>query len=342
MLWGESIMNEKVLVLGGTGAMGIYTVPELLARGYQVDVISHDDWKMVNKNVRYFQKNGLDDDVLKEMLDENHYDAIIDFMLYTKTAAFEKRYKMLLTSTKHYIFLSTYRIYSSLELPIQETSPRLLESSCDESFLAHEENEYSLYKARQEDVLRSSGYQNWTIVRPAITFSKFRYQLVTLEAKELIVRALQKKPVILPEQAMDVQATMSWAGDVGKLFARLVLNQKTFGETYSICTSEHHTWREIAQYYKELIGLEYITVDTETYLNIMGWRPYSDYQLLYDRCLNRIMDNSKILDATGMKQSELTPIKEALAKELACLPAEYPWPHNQILDQMDAWLEKHR
>ena len=263
-------MNEKVLVLGGTGAMGIYTVPELLARGYQVDVISHDDWKMVNKNVRYFQKNGLDDDVLKEMLDENRYDAIIDFMLYTKTAAFEKRYKMLLTSTKHYIFLSTYRIYSSLELPIQETSPRLLESSCDESFLAHEENEYSLYKARQEDVLRSSGYQNWTIVRPAITFSKFRYQLVTLEAKELIVRALQKKPVILPEQAMDVQATMSWAGDVGKLFARLVLNQKTFGETYSICTSEHHTWREIAQYYKELIGLDYITVDSETYLNIMN------------------------------------------------------------------------
>lgn len=297
---------------------------------------------MTNQNVRYFQKDGLDDDVLKEMLDENHYDAIIDFMLYTQTAMFEKRCKMLLEGTKHYIFLSTYRVYSSLELPIRESSPRLLDASCDKKFLQNEGNEYSLYKARQENVLRACGYDHWTIVRPAITFSKYRYQLVTLEAPELIVRALQKKPVILPEQAMDVQATMSWAGDVGKLFARLVLNQKTFGETYSICTSEHHTWREIAQYYKELIGLDYITVDTETYLNIMGWRPYSDYQLLYDRCLNRIMDNSKILDATGMKQSELTPIKEALAKELACLPAEYPWPHNQILDRMDAWLEKHR
>lgn len=45
-------MKRKVLVQGGTGAMGVYVVPELLADAYLVDVVSMDDWKMANKNVR--------------------------------------------------------------------------------------------------------------------------------------------------------------------------------------------------------------------------------------------------------------------------------------------------
>ena len=34
----------------------------------------------------------------------------------------------------------------------------------------------------------------------------------------------------------------------------MVLNPKTYGETFSLCTSEHHTWREIAQMYNELLA----------------------------------------------------------------------------------------
>lgn len=332
--------KKKVLVLGGTGAMGVYTVPELLVMGYQVDVLSMDDWKMANQNVRYIQANGFDDAFLKTLLEENHYDAIIDYMLY-RTDAFAKRVEMLLTNTKHYIFLSTYRIYSSDELPIRETSPRLLESRVnDTEYQSHDRDEYSLYKARQENVLHRCGYKNWTIVRPAITFSKLRYQLVTLEANVLIRRAMEGKTVLLPEQAMDVQATMSWAGDVGKLFARLVLNPKAYGEVFSICTSEHHTWREIAEYYREIIGLKYQVVDTRTYMDVWANNGLlAQYQLYFDRCLDRVMDNSKILEVTGMKQSDLTPIKDALTRELANLPADHVWPQNDACDRMDAWLE---
>lgn len=335
-------MKKKVLVLGGTGAMGIYTVPELLVKGYQVDVVSMDDWRMANKNVRYIQADGFDDSFLKNLLEINHYDAIIDYMLY-KTDTFAKRVALLLTHTKHYIFLSTYRIYSSDEVPIKEISPRLLESrAADVEYQSHDKDEYSLYKARQEDVLHASGYSNWTIVRPAITFSKFRYQLVTLEAPVVIQRAMEGKKVLLPEKAMDVEATMSWAGDVGKMFARLVLNPKAYGQVFSICTAEHHTWREIAEYYKEIIGLDYEVIDTEEYLQVWALNSWgARYQLLFDRCLDRVMDNSRILEVTGMTQAELTPIKEALAKELANLPADHVWPHSDTNDRMDAWLEEH-
>ena len=36
-------MSQKILILGGTGAMGVYLVPELLHMGYQVHVISLDE-----------------------------------------------------------------------------------------------------------------------------------------------------------------------------------------------------------------------------------------------------------------------------------------------------------
>ena len=36
---------EKILVLGGTGAMGSYLVPELAEMGYLVDVVTIEDCK---------------------------------------------------------------------------------------------------------------------------------------------------------------------------------------------------------------------------------------------------------------------------------------------------------
>ena len=39
------------------------------------------------------------------------------------------------------------------------------------------------------------------------------------------------------------------------------------------------------------------------------------WQLRYDRMFNRIMDNSKILEVTGMKQSQLMPLYDGLKLE---------------------------
>lgn len=334
---------KKVLVMGGTGAMGTYVVPELIRLGYQVDVISLDEKKVVGKNVRYYTKDCMDDSFFERFLKEKQYDGIIDFMLY-KTDAFAKRCEYLLENTKHYIFLSTYRVYSSLELPIKETSPLFLDTEGEE-FLKLKETEYALYKACQERILQNVGRKNWTIVRPSITFSKFRYQLVTLEADLVIDRTVKGKKLVLPKGAMNINATMTWAGDVAKLFGRLLFNEKTFEEIYSICSAEHHTWREIAGFYQELIGLEYVEVEDETFVELLGGSDNAKYQLYYDRFQERIMDNSKILAVTGMRQEEFTPLKTALAMELAGLPSDTIWKQSEEIRQrqirMDEWLKSH-
>lgn len=327
--------GKKVLVLGGTGAMGVYLVPELASRGNQVRVVSLDDCESSDPRITYVKGNAKDLGFLKKLLAEG-FDAIVDFMLYG-TEEFRERYELLLENTDHYIFLSTYRVYSD-GVPVTEETPRLLDASADPDFLATED--YALFKARQENLLQNSRFGNWSIVRPAITFSKRRFQLVTLEAPLVVGRTMKGLPVVLPEAALSVPATMNWAGDVSRMFAGLLHNPAALRECFTLATAEHHTWGEIAGMYQELIGLRYVAVDTGDFVKIMGGHAGARYQLAYDRLYPRIIDNSKILRVAGMKQEDLTPLRRGLERELGALPPDVVWPDaGAAWTRMDEYLK---
>lgn len=331
-------MSKKVLVLGGTGAMGRYLVPELLKLGYEVDAVSLDDVKSEIKGLNYIIGNAKQKDFLLELLYKK-YDGIVDFMTYS-TAEFEEIYKEFLNNTKHYLFLSSCRVFADAP-PITEDSPRLLDVSEDEEFLSTED--YALYKAKQENMLNFSGYKNYTIIRPATTYSTGRLQLVTLEAATLVYRMQAGKTIILPEEALDCQATMTWGGDVGKMIALLLFNEKAMGESYNVATAEHHSWREIIEMYNEICPIKYITVSAMEYIDIIAdGADWAKYQLIYARMFNRITDNTKILKDTGMKQEELMTLREGLRFEYEnCRDFNWKKCENEYRNvRMDEYLKK--
>lgn len=314
---------KKILVLGGTGAMGRYAVPELLRLGFAVDVVALDTLDLAHENLKCTVADAMDDAWLEKQITGTKYDVILDFMSYT-LPQFKKRAGLLLDNTDQYMFLSSCRVYANEEVPVKETSPRLLDVSKDADYLKLYEREYSLFKAAEEDVLTQSGKRNWTIILPATTYSTGRAQLVTLEAGTFVYRAMTGKPVAIPIQAKDKPATMSWAGDVGVMIARLAGKEEALGEKFIAATAEYNTWGEIAEIYRELIGLEYEWVDKEVYLQIMSKdqtniSPFVRYQLEYARMFDRITDNSKILRVTGMKQEELMSFYDGMKMELAKL-----------------------
>ena len=330
--------SRKVLVLGATGAMGQYLVPRLAAMGYRVDGVSIDDKADNIPNVNYIKANAKDRAVLQQLL-ANSYDGIVDFMIYN-SGELPYFLPLLPEHTDHYIYLSSYRVYDNKEHPVRETSPRLIDSSDD--LLLRNSDDYSIYKARGENVIRSFPRNYWTIIRPAITYSFMRYQLVTLEAANTVGRAFAGRKAVLPEQAKNVQATMSWAGDVAQMIAELLFHEKARGETFTVSTSEHRTWGEIAGYYNDICGLETVWVDKEDYIHILD--PHQCYpgirwQLEYDRLFDRIIDNSKVLAATGMKQAELCPLYDGLKKEITRCPRDFRWA---VDERMDAYLENMR
>ena len=330
---------KKVLVLGSTGAMGQYLVPYLADMGYSVTAVSLDDETPCRDSVACVKGNAKDREFLTGLLSQK-FDGVVDFMIYGNRD-FPDYYKLYLDNTDHYIFLSSCRVYANEEVPVRETSPRLLDVSRDEKLLAS--NDYCIHKAKAENILMLSDYKNWTIVRPATTFSKMRYQLVTLEAVNTVGRAQKGKKVVLPVQAKDKPATLCWAGDVSMMIAKLLFNESAKREIFNVCSAEHRTWSEIADYYYRLTGLESVWVDKEDYLRILnpdmglGTR----WQLEYARMFDRITDNSKVLKATGMKQENLTSLYDALKMMIEAVPEGYEFPETDVGRRMDAYLEQH-
>ena len=328
---------KKVLVLGATGAMGRYLVPELLALGYDVTGVGLDESAPWQGSAKYIKGNAFDKEFLSLLLREG-YDGVVDFMSYA-SVPFSDYANLFLDNCAHYIFLSSCRVYDDKEIPVRETSPRLLDSSDDEVLKGS--NDYCIHKAKAENLLWASDYNNFTIVRPATTFSTMRLQLVTLEFRDCVARALNGKKVVLPIQAKDKPATLCWGGDVAKMIARVLFNDEARREAYNVCSSEYKTWGEIADYYKDLVGLKAVWVDKEDYLKILnpevplGVR----WQLEYARLFHRITDNSKILSLTGMKQENIISMYDGLKFEIANIPADYVPEDTAVGLRMDEYLK---
>ena len=297
---------RKILLLGGTGAMGKYLVDELLQMGDEVFVTTRYP-REGKESLRYIVGDAHNLTFVKHTVLEVRPDAIVDFMVYT-TAEFVDRYRFFLCSTGHYLFLSSYRVFSGSQ-PLVEDSPRLLDVVDDDEY--RRTDEYGLSKAREENLLRASGVKNWTILRPSITYSKSRFQFGCMEAGIVCFRALQGLPGVMPEEMLRKQTTMTWAGDVAKMIARLVMNSQAMGEDFNVVTSEHRSWREIADVYRQAIGMQVREVPLADYLRVCA-----KYQTIYDRLFDRVMDNRKVLRVTGLRQEDLVPISVGLTREL--------------------------
>jgi len=328
---------KKVLVLGATGAMGRYLVPELVGLGYSVTGVGLETcapWSA--QNARYLRGDAFDKSFLATLMAEK-FDGIVNFMDYGGHP-FADYYKLFLENTGHYIFLSSCRVYDDKEQPIKETSPRLWDSSEDEVLKAS--HDYCIHKAQDEDLLNASPYDNWTVVRPATTFSTMRLQLVTLEFSNSVGRALQGKKVVLPVQAKDKPATLSWGGDVAKMIARILFKEEAKRETYNVCSAEYRTWEEIAAYYNKLVGLEAVWVDKEEYLPLLSPEGNINvrWQLEYARLFRRITDNSKVLALTGLRQEDMMSMYDGLKLEIGNIPKDYVPQDTPVGERMDAYL----
>lgn len=323
---------STILLLGGTGAMGVYLAEILVGMGHRVYVTTRR--AQPDGTVTYLQGNAHDDAFLRGCVDRVRPDAIVDFMVYS-TDEFRARVPFLLQSSGHYLFLSSYRVHAE-EVPLSETSPRLLDVCQNEAYL--QTDEYGLTKARQEDLIRVTAKdgQRWTIIRPAITYSKARFQFGVLEAGVVCWRALRGLPLPMPCEMLAKRTSMTWGRDVATMIARLILNPKAYGEAFLTATAESHTWREVFDIYHGALGATLLECSLDDYVRMTE----SPWQIRYDRMFDRVVDNSKVLAATGLTQADLAPLSVALSRELADFRANPSIvPENRVTSiRMDAIL----
>ena len=307
-------MSKRVLLIAGGGTLGTYTAKELLSMGHKVDIICPEEKTSNDENLRFFRSMATYE-YLSELLEKEHYDGIVNFVHYPDIEEYKPVHKLLTDNTEHLIFLSSYRVYADLEHPITEDAPRLLDVSTDEKFLAEET--YALSKAKAENFIRASGTKNWTIVRPVISFSDRRFDIVTVNERVVLERVKEGRELILPENVRNLTAALDWAGNSGKLIASLLFKDAALGEAFTVSSAQNLTWGEVADIYTELIGLKVRWIDPDE------WRKHEEYVMnnrfaaIYDRFFDRRIDNRKILSVTGLTNDDFLSIKDGIGIELA-------------------------
>jgi nucleoside-diphosphate-sugar epimerase len=301
----------KVLVLGGTGAMGVHLSKLLSDNGDDVYVTSRRQ-RLNENNIRYITGDAKNDDFIKEILKE-HWDVIVDFMVYN-TKDLEQRLDDLLNATSQYIFLSSARVYAYSEAAITEDSPRLLDVITDKEYLATDE--YALSKARQENLLFDSKYSNWTIVRPYITYSDQRLQLGVLEKEAWLYRALKGRPIAFSFDINSKMTTLTHGLDVANGIVSLIGKDSALGEAFHITNNKSLTWEAVLNIYTETLAKK-LSVRPKVVLqsmdNFNSWY-FSNYQIQYDRLYDRKFDNTKInkyINTVEFKDTEVG-LKECL------------------------------
>lgn len=323
----------NILVLGGTGPMGVPLVQKL-SKEHQVYVTSRSQ-RESRENITYIQGNAKENEFLTRVLTMQPWDAVVDFMVYS-VAELQAYTPLFLDNTKQYIFISSSRVYAEADGLITENTPRLLEASQDDEYL--KTSEYALLKARGEDVLLKSGRTNFTIIRPTITYNTYRLQLGVLEKENWLYRALHGRSIVFSEDVNDKLTTMTLGDDVAGGIISVIDEPKAMGEVFHVTSPISLPWHEVLATYvavlKKHLGRDIPVVMTKKSTNLKF--PSRVYQLIYCRYFNRTFDNSKIAQFCDVNSFTLPQV--GLAK---CLEDFLKAPHfNRIPWDIEAVNDK--
>lgn len=313
----ECAKGKRVLLIGGGGTLGTYVSEELLRLGCEVDVICPEEKVSANAKLRFI-RDYVSEELLQDLFAKAHYDGIVNFIHSREVEDFKRSYDLLIKNTDHLIVLSSYRVYANEQHPITETAPRLHDVYTDEDLLTYDK--YGVSKGLCEDFLTGERKgQSWTIVRPVISFSQYRLDIVMNSGKEVLECAQEGKPMLLPLSVKNYRAGLDWAGNSGKLIANLLFKKNAIGEAFTVYSGHNMTWGEIAEAYTAEVGVEFKWVSDEEYIETkpaIKTNGNAKWMWKYDRVFNRDIDNSKILAVTGLKREDFTSVREGIRIEV--------------------------
>ena len=290
--------------MGGTGAMGMYLLPYLTESNYDVYVTSRSNQESNLKNLTYLQGNAKDLNWLKSQMGDGKFDAIFDFMMYN-VSEFTERYRALLDMTNQYFYISSYRAYGEQTGELSEENTRLKSDMLDEH-LEYQKDGYGVGKGIQENLLRQSGRNNWTIIRPTMTFSKRRIQFFSGDNFD-IIRATRGVKSAIPAEFLDYHNGITYGKDVAKFLLNFIGKEKAFGEAFHPVV-DVLSWRELSEIYHDVFDLDIVTVPESSYRDAIG----ETKGLYEDRIMERKFKRDKSLAVAELSVDDFYGTKAGL------------------------------
>ena len=306
---------SDILVIGGTGNMGRPLVKSLVEGGRNVFVVcrkkvDEDANNLISRGGGYFYGDAKDQEFMGGVLNR-HYDAIVDFCIYS-SAEFRERMNAFLDKTDQYVCLSTAAVYADIPTPKNESSPRYMEVDPPKEG-AVKWGWYCYEKARIEDMLFASGRRNWTIVRPGVTMNANHVGWGLWWNDDWIGRIIRGRKVVVEKDILDFRFSLSSGAQVALLIGSVIGNEKALGEVFNVCSGEVWSWKDLLDAYKSIFSqcgyqLNVAYVNSQ---DVVKADPGSEYVYTRARLLDRVFDNTKI-ESLISRQAPSTRMAELL------------------------------
>lgn len=303
----------KILLMGGSGIISSEICNLSIEKGYDVTIVNRGLRKnKINKNAKLIIADLKNDSVesIREKLDINGYDVIVDFITY-KCSQLKRTMEIANGLCKQFIFVSSATVYleKDNDIPFNEKDP-----------IGDTGWGYAHEKAICEKYIYDN-YMNYkfeyTIIRPYITYGENRipYQVIPLKYYTLINRIKCNKPI--PLFGKDIKCTLTVSKDFAVAAVGLFLNKLSYGEVFNIMGNNVTTWEKVLQYICEELNIKpnIVYLDKKC-LNknkkIIG----IDYEeILFDKSRNMIFDNSKIKE-TVKEFGDSISVKEGISESV--------------------------
>lgn len=280
----------KALFIGGTGTISMAITKALAQTDWELYLLNRGSRnEALPEKVRILKGNINDEAAVAELLKEESFDVVCDFIGFEKSQV-ERDVRLFSGKTKQYIYISSASAYQK---PVK--SHVITEGTT----LANSYWEYSNNKIICEEYLmhmyREQGFPV-TIVRPSHTYDERTVPLGVhpdTGSWPVLKRMLEGKPVIVHGDGTSLW-TLTHNSDFAKAFIGLMGNAHAVGEVFQITSDESLTWNQIHRIVADTLGVEYTPyyVSSE-FLAEAG--PYNFRgSLLGDKAHSVVFDNAKV------------------------------------------------
>lgn len=220
---------SKVLFIGGPGNISRHSVRELLDAGHQVSILTHKntrDDSGILPECNLIEGDRMDISLIKKTVTELQPEAVVDVCGFTpdQVALLAEQIDGI---CRQYVFISTCDVYGYplSKLPQRESDPWNA-PNCS----------YAANKVLCENLIHEKVKQSAvTIVRPAYSMGP-RFLLTATSRSGgfyLIPRLRAGLPVLSPDDGCHLMHASN-AADTGRMLARTVLSEKSFGKSYTL------------------------------------------------------------------------------------------------------------
>lgn len=322
-------------MIGGTGTISSAITRQLAAAGHDLWLLNRGTRKdEVPENVKQVIVDINDEQRVKELLGDNHFDAVCEFIGFV-TSQVERDIRLFAGRTHQYVYISSASAYNK---------PARNHVITEGTTLANPHWQYSRDKIACEELLmkayREDGFPV-TIVRPSHTYCERGVPLSIHGPKgswPVLKRMMEGKPVLIHGDGSSLW-TLTWNEDFARGFIGLLGNPRAIGEAFQIMSDETLSWTQVYSCVAQALNVElhpyYVS---SAFLAAVCPKEYDlEGNLLGDKALTVAFDCTKLkLAVPGFCAT--TRFDEGVRHCIAYLLAH---PELQVEDpEFDAWCDR--